>query len=428
MNLNLSPAGFSFQGAEKYLNHDKRIEGEDPEQKVTTRTRVAWTSTRNLMTDDPTVATKIMIATALNAERLKQESGGKSTGRKSARHVQTLSLAWHPGETVTREEMEQAADEVIEILELTDHHVVIFCHNDTAHPHIHLLINRVHPDTGRMAVLSNAKRNLDKWAQKYEERRDNIVSPNRDAKYRRMEEAKKRFPDANGRRAWAIKKRKEAAEKSPVKPKSERWGKLKDAEAKRAALRAAKARHDDLAAKVPLDRQGAAEWLLQPLMGFHETSSLQSKITAAVFAHDPDLDVQSLLERNLHGLRSSADPREVFNRLDKDYKAWAAIESEIIDNPEMDAAFDGLRGALGKAADELRHTRWVTVERNIGKSFGQRIAETIRRAVDFLANLFRDEKIAKLEKPPETSTTGASQKSKAPTLRPEPDYGGNSLP
>lgn len=428
MNLNLSPAGFSFKGAEKYLNNDKRLEGDDPDKKVTTRTRVAWTSTRNLVTDDPTVATKIMIATALNAERLKQEAGGKSTGRKSARHVQTLSLAWHPGETVTRKEMEQAADEVIEILELTDHHIVIFCHNDTAHPHIHLLINRVHPDTGRMAVLSNAKRNLDKWAQKYEERRGNIVSPNRDAKYRRMEKAKKHYPDADGRRAWAIKKRKEVAEKSPVKPKSERWGKLKDAEAKRAALRATKARHDDLAAKVPLGRQEAAEWLLRPLMGFQETSSLQSKITAAVFAHDPELDVRGLLERNLPGLRSSADPREVFNRLDKDYKAWAAIENEILDNPEIDVAFVGLRSALGKAADELRHTRWVTVERNIGKSFGQRIAETIRRAVDFLANLFRDEKIAKLEKLAETSTISASGKSEAPALRPESDYGGNSLP
>jgi len=425
VNLNLSSAGFSFKSAEKYLNNDKRLEGDDPEQKVTTRTRVAWTSTRNLMTDDPTVATKIMIATALNAERLKQEAGGKSTGRKSARHVQTLSLAWHPDETVTREEMEQAADEIIEILELTDHHVVIFCHSDTAHPHIHLLINRVHPDTGRMAVLSNAKRNLDSWAQKYEERRDNIVSPNRDAKYRRMEKAKKHYPDVNDRRAWAIKKRKEAADKSPIKPKSERWGKLKAAETKGSALRATNDRHDDLAAKVPLDRQEAAEQLLRPLVGFQETSSLQNKITAAVFAHDPELDVRGLLERNLPRLRSSADPREVFNRLDKDYKAWTTIESEILNDPEMEAAFNSLSGTFMAAANVLRDTSWVTVERNIRKSFGQRVAETIRRAVDFLANLFREEKIAKLEKPPETPIAGGAEQPKAPAPPAAPDYGGN---
>lgn len=128
------------------------------------------------------------------------------------------------------------------------------------------------------------------------------------------------------------------------------------------------------------------------------------------------------------GLRRSADPREVFNRLDKDYKAWAAIESEILDDPEMDAAFDALRGALGKAADGLRHTPWVTVERNIGNWFGQRIAETIRRAIDFLANLFRDEKIAKLAKPPETPPMSGSEKPKCPAPPPSPDYGGNYSP
>ena len=192
---NLSRAGTNFKGAFAYHGHDK---GRDD-----TRDRVEWVSTRNLITDDLDRAERVMIATALDADRLKARAGIKATGRKSRTTVQTLSLSWSPDEQVDRVEMERAADQVIERLELQEHQVVMVAHNDTAHRHVHLIINRVHPEDGRMAGLSNSKRTLDRWAHDYEQARGRVVTPKRAEKYQRQEQAKRRYPDAKERRAYA---------------------------------------------------------------------------------------------------------------------------------------------------------------------------------------------------------------------------------
>lgn len=41
------------------------------------------------------------------------------------------------------------ADRALDDLDLSDHQAVIVCHNDTDHPHLHVLVNRVHPETGK---------------------------------------------------------------------------------------------------------------------------------------------------------------------------------------------------------------------------------------------------------------------------------------
>lgn len=243
----------SFKSAEEYYATDKRLEAEVDDDGETiaiprherSSERVAWTTTRNLMTEDSLTARNIMIATALSADRLKQEAGVKSTGRKSTKPVQDLTLTWHPGETPTREEMEAAADEVIELLGIEEHQITIYCHRDRPHPHIHLLINRVHPQNGRMAVFSNAHRKLDRWSHDYEKRRGNIVTPKRDAKFKRMRRAKEIWPDDAERRAHVEQKRKQAAERSPIMPENERWALLKAAQGldeKPSVKRSAKAR------------------------------------------------------------------------------------------------------------------------------------------------------------------------------------------
>jgi len=248
MILNMSKPGYSFTGAAEYYDHDKG--------RKKSRYRVAWTTTRNLMAHKPEVVVKIMIATALDADRLKQRAGVKATGRKSAKHVQTLSLSWHPSEKVTRAEMEAAADEVIELLGLQDHQIAMWAHNDTDHDHLHLLANRVHPWTGVMATLSNAHRKLDRWAHEYEKRRDNIVSLNRHEKYKRMEAIKTIHPDATERNAYAKKKRAEAAKDKPL-PRSKRW------EALQAAETARKAREQDRAAQREQEEAEAAQRALE---------------------------------------------------------------------------------------------------------------------------------------------------------------------
>ena len=81
----LHPKGRSFRGAAAYLLHDKG--------RATTSHRLAWTETRNLATDDPHVAWRVMAATSLDSGRLKKQAGVKASGRKSDEHV--LALAAH---------------------------------------------------------------------------------------------------------------------------------------------------------------------------------------------------------------------------------------------------------------------------------------------------------------------------------------------
>ena len=58
---NVTPTGSSFKGASLYYLHDKKQEGE---RERLTGERVEWTSTRNLATDDPDMAFRVMRATA----------------------------------------------------------------------------------------------------------------------------------------------------------------------------------------------------------------------------------------------------------------------------------------------------------------------------------------------------------------------------
>lgn len=167
---NVAGTGTSFKGAALYYLHDKRQEGEDVRL---TQERVAWTETRNLATADPELAWKIMAATALDQDRLKAQAGVRATGRKSANAVYAYSIAWHPQEVgrIGQAEMLRAAEETIRVLGAEDRQVLIIAHNDTAHPHVHVLINRVSPQDGRMLGTSNDYKKLDAWALAYRQQR-----------------------------------------------------------------------------------------------------------------------------------------------------------------------------------------------------------------------------------------------------------------
>lgn len=70
----IAKKGHSFEGALAYYLHDKGKETDE---------RVAWTETRNLMTDDPQAAKRIMIATALRSDALKAEAGIRQKIKRS---------------------------------------------------------------------------------------------------------------------------------------------------------------------------------------------------------------------------------------------------------------------------------------------------------------------------------------------------------
>ncbi|MDP4026622.1 relaxase/mobilization nuclease domain-containing protein [Methylobacterium sp. NEAU 140] len=170
---NVAKAGASFRGAFLYYLHDKR---EAWEAERMTADRVSWTKTRNLATDNPDLAWRIMAATAKDQDRLKAEAGVKNTGRKSPNSVYAYSLAWHPDEAkhLSKSEMLRAADESIRVLGAENRQAIIVCHRDEPHPHVHVILNRVDPDTGRMLTNSKDFVRLSQWAEAYERERGRI--------------------------------------------------------------------------------------------------------------------------------------------------------------------------------------------------------------------------------------------------------------
>lgn len=167
---NVAGTGTSFRGAALYYLHDKRRDGE---AERLTSDRVAWSETRNLATDDPELAWRIMAATALDQDRLKAEAGVKATGRKSNASVYTYSIAWHPDEVanLSRAEMVRAAEESIRALGAQDRQAILVAHRDEPHPHVHVMLNRVSTIDGRMLGTSNDYNKLDAWALAYRRER-----------------------------------------------------------------------------------------------------------------------------------------------------------------------------------------------------------------------------------------------------------------
>lgn len=152
--------GRSFKGAGAYYLHDKGAQ---------TAERVAWAHTLNLPTDDPEKAMRLMAWTDMHAADLKRASGVSMAGREqTAGNVYAYSLSWHEEQRPDKAAMLAAAAVTLERLGLSQHQVVIVAHGDTAHPHAHIIVNLVHPETGRAANVRQDQRKLSAWASEYE--------------------------------------------------------------------------------------------------------------------------------------------------------------------------------------------------------------------------------------------------------------------
>ena len=161
----------SFTGSAAYCLHDQAEKGEPRPE---TAERVEWTDTRNLPTSRADRAVAVMAATAESATELKRLAGVPLTGRKLQKPAYHFTLNWARDETPGRQEMSRAVDESMKVLGLEKHQALIVAHNDRAHAHVHVLVNRVSMDTGKAANLVRDRVTLSKWAEDYERRQGRI--------------------------------------------------------------------------------------------------------------------------------------------------------------------------------------------------------------------------------------------------------------
>jgi Relaxase/Mobilisation nuclease domain len=158
MIIKIMSRGRSFKGVANYVLHD-------PKEK--TNERVGFTYTRNLALDDALSAVNEMYQTANYAEMLKQEAGIRAGGRDSDRPVKHISLNWSPDEQPSPEHMRQTADGFLKHMGWHEHQALFVAHNDK-HPHLHIVLNMVHPETGVLLNDSFEKRRAQSWALNYE--------------------------------------------------------------------------------------------------------------------------------------------------------------------------------------------------------------------------------------------------------------------
>ncbi|HEU4884997.1 MAG TPA: relaxase/mobilization nuclease domain-containing protein [Longimicrobium sp.] len=119
--------GRSFKKLVSYLKT-----GKDRRQQQ--RDRVDWVEFRNLPTRNPETAACMMAATA----------GESVSGTREV--VYHFSVSCDPGDPVDSISLQRVADRLIRDLDLEEYQVLIFAHKDRTHPHLHFVVNRVHPE------------------------------------------------------------------------------------------------------------------------------------------------------------------------------------------------------------------------------------------------------------------------------------------
>lgn len=91
--------------------------------------------------------------------------------------VYHYQLCWRPGERPSRAQWEEAAQKTIQDLGFGEHQFLVVAHDDREHFHVHVLINRIHPETYKAHYPEFSKRTLDKSLREIEHRQGWQHSP-----------------------------------------------------------------------------------------------------------------------------------------------------------------------------------------------------------------------------------------------------------
>ena len=154
----VSRNGRSFKGIFAYCMHDEN---------ATTSERVAWSKAINVH-DLGKETWRLMAHTVHTAEILKRENGVSTSGRKLECPVFSYALSWAPEQRPTQSHMEETALRSLKRLGLDEHEAMLVCHTDTAHPHLHVIVNRCHPLTGYAASVDCSAKKLQRFSSDYE--------------------------------------------------------------------------------------------------------------------------------------------------------------------------------------------------------------------------------------------------------------------
>ena len=137
----------TFKGARLYSLRKKPAQDE-----FTGQAAVAWTYSLNCVHDAPEWVLKEMRYTHLSQPWLKMASRKRVDGRPSEKPLMTVGLAWRPDQRPDKAHMIEAAQEFLDHMGWQDHQVLIMAPEGTERARMHLVINKVHPETGRTLV------------------------------------------------------------------------------------------------------------------------------------------------------------------------------------------------------------------------------------------------------------------------------------
>jgi Ti-type conjugative transfer relaxase TraA len=107
-----------------------------------------------------------------------------------------LALGWRPGETPSREEMEEAGRGALKALGMENAKAIFAAHTDESYSHLHIVASKIDPDTGRAYNLKGNYFKLSKWAEEYEREHGGIVCVRREDANRLREAVAARDPGA----------------------------------------------------------------------------------------------------------------------------------------------------------------------------------------------------------------------------------------
>ena len=181
----LHASGSGVAGLAAYTLHDRPslVEDTNDVEYPTSSERVAWTENVGFPAVGPDLMTRTMQGVVADAATLKKRAGVSARGRKLKDPYGHMSLNWHPNENPSRNEMVGAAREALAEIGIgKNHYAMIIAHNDTAHPHVHVIFCRLDRETGKAAKLSHSGTRLSKWATDWERQHGGIRVENRVAR------------------------------------------------------------------------------------------------------------------------------------------------------------------------------------------------------------------------------------------------------